>query len=191
MSRPAAGPAGTEGKQSAVPGQPGPGDARPPARLTFFGPPAEEDDRPLPKLPPLPADPRWRIEHLPMLTAAGFALVCCAASAGYLADGATAALGAAAGVLVVAVGASMSTLAIAWADAVRPQLVLPVGLLTYVIKFALVAFVMISVADSGWAGLIPMAWGLAAGAVALTAVQAWWIARLAGRRTAAGPSDVP
>lgn len=162
-----------------------------PARLTFFTVPAEDDDRPLPDLPALPSDPRWRIEHLPVLTAAGIALVFCAASAGFFAGGTTAAFGAAAGVLVVTVGTTMSTLAIAWADAVRPALVLPVGLLTYVIKFALVAFVMMSVASSGWAGGRPMAWGLAGGVVALTAVQAWWVARIARRHLPAGPPGEP
>jgi len=160
-------------------------------RLRFFGPPAEEDDTPLPDLPPLPADPRWRIEHLPMLAATGFALVFCAFTAGYFAGGVTAALGAAGGVFVVAIGATMSTLAIAWADAVRPALVLPVGLMTYVIKFALIALVMLGVASSGWAGGIPMAWGLAAGAVTITAVQVWWISRLARRNWPAGPANTP
>ena len=28
-----------------------------------------DDDAPLPDLPPLPADPRWRVAHLPFLTA--------------------------------------------------------------------------------------------------------------------------
>lgn len=153
----------------------------PPARSGLFGAPAEEDDLPLPDLPPLPADPRWRIEHLPLVTAAGLALVCCAGSVGFLAGGPSAGLGAALGVFVVAVGLTMSTLAIAWADVVRPALVLPVGLLAYVIKFALIAFIMVGVAGSGWSGGRPMAWGIVAGAVLLTAVQVWWVTRLARR----------
>ena len=163
----------------------------PAQRFSFFGRQPDDDDTPLPDLPPLPEDPKWRIEHLPMVAAAGFALVFCAFSVGYFVAGPTAGFGAAGGVLVVAVGATMSTLAIAWADAVRPALVMPVGLLSYVIKFALVAFVMMSVADSGWAGLIPMAWGLAGGVVALTAVQAWWVARLARRHLPDGPPGTP
>jgi len=46
---------------------------------TILGRDDEDDDRPLPQLPPLPADPRWRIEHLPLVLAAGFAVVLCAA----------------------------------------------------------------------------------------------------------------
>ncbi len=163
----------------------------PAQRFSFFGRQPDDDDTPLPDLPPLPEDPKWRIEHLPMVAAAGFALVFCAFSVGYFVAGPTAGFGAAGGVLVVAVGATMSTLAIAYADAIRPALVLPVGLLTYVIKFALIAFVMFAVASSGWAGGVAMAWGLAAGAVTITGVQAWWISRLARRNAPPPPAAGP
>jgi hypothetical protein len=142
----------------------------------------ENDDRPLPDLPPLPEDPRWRIEHLPFVLAVGFALVLCAASAGFFAGGPTAAAGAAAGMLVVTIGISMSTLAIAWADVIRPALVMPVGLAVYVIKYALIAALMMVVATRGWAGGLAMAWSIAAGAVVLTGVQVWWLLRVANRR---------
>ena len=144
----------------------------------------EEDDRPLPDLPPLPEDPKWRIEHLPFVLLTGFALVLCAASAGFFISGVTAALGAAIGMFAVTVGVSITTLTIAWADVIRPQLVMPVGLAVYVIKYALLMFLMIAVSMSGWAGGIPMAWSIAVGAVVLTGVQVWWILRLTRRRTA-------
>jgi hypothetical protein len=143
-----------------------------------------DDDRALPDLPPLPADPRWRIEHLPFVSAVGAALVLCAASVGFLAGGPVAALGAAAGVLLVTAGVTVTTLAIAWADAVRPALVMPVGLTTYAVKYALIVFLLFAVASSGWAGARAMVWGVAAGAVVITGVQAWWLARLARRHTA-------
>src|SRR4051794_16757802 len=54
----------------------------------------DDDDRPLPDLPPLPADPRWRVAHLPFLTAVSAALMLCAASAGFFAGGAPAGRGA-------------------------------------------------------------------------------------------------
>lgn len=148
---------------------------------TILGKDDEDDDRPLPDLPPLPADPRWRIEHLPFVLAVGFALVLCAASAGFLAGGPAAALGAAAGMLVVTVGVSLTTLVIAWADVIRPALVMPFGLGVYVVKYALIIFLMIAVASSEWAGGRPMAWAIAAGSVLLTAVQVWWLTRLARR----------
>jgi len=142
----------------------------------------EDDQRPLPDFPPLPADPRWRIEHLPFVLAVGFALTLCAASAGFVAGGPVAAAGAAGGMLVVTVGVSMTTLAIAWADVIRPALVMPVGLTVYVIKYALVAGLMVAVASRGWAGGLPMAWSIAVGAVVLTGVQVWWLVRLFNRR---------
>ena len=158
------------------------GSSRPPGVIrTILGKDDEDDDRPLPELPPLPEDPRWRIEHLPFVLATGFALVLCAASAGFFLGGVTAALGAAAGTLVVTIGVSLTTLVIAWADVIRPALVMPAGLAIYVIKYSLIAFLMVAVASSGWAGGRPMAWGIAGSAVVLTAVQVWWLARLARR----------
>ena len=145
--------------------------------------PAEDDEdaRPLPDLPPLPEDPRWRIEHLPFVTAVGVALVLCAASAGLLAGGPAAALGAAAGVLVVTVGVTLTTLTIAWADAIRPELVMPAGLGIFLTKYALIVLLLFSVSSIGWDGFRPMIWGVAAGSVLLTGVQAWWLTRLARR----------
>ena len=145
----------------------------------------DEDDRPLPDLPPLPEDPRWRIEHLPFVTAAGLALVLCAFSAGFLADGLAGGLGAAGGVLVVTVGVSLTTLAIGWADVIRPELVMPVGMGVYVVKYAAIVFLLFAVAGSDWSGALALFWGVAAGAVVLTGVQAWWLTRLAARRAAA------
>jgi hypothetical protein len=148
---------------------------------TILGNDEDDTDRPLPDLPPLPEDPKWRIEHLPFVLAAGFALVLCAASAGFVLGGPTAALGAALGMFVVTVGVSLTTLTIAWADVIRPALVMPVGLAVYGIKYALIVFLMIAIGSSGWAGGHPMAWSIAVGAVLLTGVQAWWLTRLARR----------
>ena len=166
-----------------VPAQRGDG-SRPRAGVikTILGRDDEDDDRPLPDLPPLPEDPRWRVEHLPFVLAAGFALVLFAASIGFVAGGGTAALGTAVGAFVVTVGVSLTTLVIAWADLVRPALVLPAGITVYVTKYALIVFLMVGVGSSGWAGGEAMAWSLAASAIVLTGVQVWWVARLAGRR---------
>lgn len=154
---------------------------------TILGRDDDDDDRPLPDLPPLPADPRWRIEHLPLVSAVGAALVLFAFSIGLLAAGVPGALGAAGGVLVVTVGVTLTTLAIAWADVIRPELVLPVGLGVYVVKYAAIVFLLFAVAGSGWSGARPMFWGVAVGAVLLTGIQAWWLTRLASRRAAARP----
>ncbi|GGK99237.1 hypothetical protein [Mangrovihabitans endophyticus] len=150
----------------------------------------EDDDRPLPELPPLPDDPKWRIEHLGMISAVGVALSLCVASAGFLTGGPSAGLGAGAGVLLVAAGFTLSTLTIAWADVIRPALVMPVGLAVYVVKYALIALVLVSAGAAGWSGARPMAWGIAGGAVAMTGVQIWWLSRVASRRLP-GPRPAP
>jgi hypothetical protein len=147
----------------------------------------EDDDRPLPEFGPLPADPRWRIEHLPLVSAAGFALVLFGFSTGFLIGGLPAALGVGGGILVVTVGVTLTTLTIAWADVIRPELVMPVGLSVYFVKYAVIVFLMFAVAGSDWRGARFMFWGLAVGAVLLTGVQAWWLTRLAARRAAAAP----
>ena len=134
----------------------------------------EDDDRPLPDLPPLPADPRWRVAHLPFLSAVSFALLLCAASAGFLTGGAPAALGGAAGVLIVTVSFTMSTLVIAWADTVRPALLMPLALFTYVLKYGALGVVLAFGVSTDWPGKNALGWGIVAGVVVWTAVQAWW-----------------
>ncbi|MEV4343432.1 hypothetical protein AB0J83_02975 [Actinoplanes sp. NPDC049596] len=138
----------------------------------------DEDDRPLPDLPPLPADPRWRVAHLPFLTTVAFALLLFAASAGFLVDGAPSALGAAIGVLIVTISYTMSTLVIAWADTVRPALLMPLALVTYVLKYSVLGLVLAFGVSSDWPGKDALGWGIVAGVVVWTAVQAWWIHRV-------------
>jgi hypothetical protein len=133
-----------------------------------------DDDRPLPDLPPLPADPRWRVAHLPFLSAVSAALVLCAASAGFFAGGAASALGGALGVLIVVVSYTMSTLVIAWADTVRPALLMPLALLTYVVKYTVLGVVLVYGISTDWSGKAALGWGVVAGVVVWTAVQAWW-----------------
>lgn len=139
-------------------------------------------DLPLPELPPLPADPRWRVEHLPLVTAASIALLLCAASLGFLKGGAVAALGAAGGVAITTVSFTMSTLVIAWADTVRPALLMPLGLLTYVVKYSLFGVILAVVISSDWPGRTAMGWGVVAGVLGWTSVQIWWVARVSARR---------
>jgi hypothetical protein len=74
---------------------------------------------------------------------------------------------------------------------IRPELVMPVGLGVYFVKYVAFAFLLAAVAGSGWAGSRALFWGFAAGAVVLTGIQAWWLARLAARRAAALPPSGP
>jgi hypothetical protein len=137
----------------------------------------EDDQRPLPDLPPLPADPRWRVEHLPFLTAFSIALMMCAASVGYLTGGVPLAAGAAAGVAIVTVSYTMSTLVLAWADTVRPALLMPLGMLTYVVKYALLGVILAFVISSEWPGRAALGWGVVAGVTGWSVVQIWWVSR--------------
>jgi len=138
----------------------------------------DEDERPLPDLAPLPADPRWRVAHLPFLTAVSAALLLCAASAGFLAGGAEPALGAAVGVLIVTLSFTMSTLVIAWADTVRPALLMPLALLTYVLKYSILGVVLAFGVSTDWPGKAAVGWGIVTAVVVWTAVQAWWFTAL-------------
>jgi hypothetical protein len=73
-------------------------------------------------------------------------------------------------------------LVIAWADTVRPALLMPLGLLTYVLKYTLLGVITAAVISSGWPGRTAMGWGVVAGVLGWTSVQIWWVARLARRK---------
>ncbi|MBB4737176.1 hypothetical protein BJY16_000635 [Actinoplanes octamycinicus] len=141
------------------------------------GVPEKDLDGPLPDLPPLPKDPRWKVEHLGFLTAVSFLLLTCAASIGFLVSGPTAALAAAGGVLIVTVSHTLTTLVVAWADTVRPALVMPLGMLTYVVKYSLLGVILAVGVSSDWSGKKALGLGVVAGVIVWTAVQAWWVTR--------------
>ncbi len=111
------------------------------------------------------------------LTVSGVLLLA-AIGVGWAVNGSAGAVGAALGVLLVAASYTVSMLAIAWADAVNPRMVLSVGLGMYVTKFSLFGVMMIALADSPWPGLVPMAMGIVAGVVAWTGSQIWWTVRV-------------
>ncbi|MCW6004663.1 hypothetical protein K1W54_08710 [Micromonospora sp. CPCC 205371] len=123
-------------------------------------------------------DRRWRLRHLPVLLVASAVAMVGAAVVGGLTRGAAGAVGAAVGVALVTASYTLSTVVLAWADAINPQLVLPFGLGIYVAKYSLLGGVMMIVATADWAGLVPMGWGVAAGVVAWTGVHIWWITKI-------------
>ncbi|AEV88333.1 hypothetical protein ACWT_7323 [Actinoplanes sp. SE50] len=141
-----------------------------------------DDDLPLPDLPPLPADPRWKVEHLGFLTAVSVALLLCAASAGFLSGGPAYALAAAGGVLIVTVSHTLTTLIVAWADTVRPALVMPLGMLTYVVKYSLFGIILAFGVSSDWPAKTALGLGVVAGVMVWTGVQAWQVTRATLRR---------
>ncbi|WP_346538482.1 hypothetical protein [Micromonospora sp. DPT] len=134
---------------------------------------------------PEAAADRWRLRHLPVLLIASVLLGAVAALVGGVVGGGDAALGAAAGVAVTAASYTLTTVVLAWADAVNPQLVLPFGLGLYAAKFTLLGVVMVAVASTGWAGLLPLCLGIAAGVAVWTGVHIWWLTRV-HRRGVAG-----
>lgn len=94
---------------------------------------------------------------------------------GWLAGGTTAVVGSATGVALVTLSFVISSLAVAWADRVAPALVLPVGLMTYVVKFTLLGFALVALARSGWDGRTSFAWAVLAAVVTWALVQCWWV----------------
>jgi hypothetical protein len=153
-----------------------------PVDVVPYVPDVEEPEAPLPDLPSLPPDPRWRVEHLPFLSAVSMALLTFAASAGFFAGGVPSAVGAAIGVLIVTMSYTMSTLVIAWADTVRPALLMPLGLLTYILKYTVLGVILAYGVSSEWDGKTALGLGIVAGVMVWTGVQAWWMYRRTPRK---------
>ena len=120
---------------------------------------------------------RQRIPHLPTALWAIGVLLVISVVAGAAYGGAVSAAGAALGVVLVAASYVASTLAIAWADSVRPQLVLAVGLVAYTIKFTYIGLGMAALAAADWPGLPAMGVSLIAAVVVWNAAQIWYIVR--------------
>lgn len=110
---------------------------------------------------------RW-----PLYGSAG--LLAVAVVAGAALAGPVGAAAAVAGVLVVVASYLGSGVAIAWADRIDPRLILPVGLVAYVVKFSLLGVVLFGVAASGWDGVAPMAVAMIAATLVWIVAQVWW-----------------
>jgi hypothetical protein len=124
---------------------------------------------------PRPGRIRRRVRHLPAgLFGCGLALVVAAIVAG-VTRGTPGVIGAAVGVVGVAVSYVLSGLAVAWADAISPQLTMPVALTTYAVKFTLLGVVLIQFGGSTWPGLRPMAFSILGAVVAWNVAHFWWV----------------
>ncbi|MEU8022549.1 MULTISPECIES: hypothetical protein [Micromonospora] len=132
---------------------------------------------------PAADDRSWRLRHLPVLVAVSAVVAALGAAAGGVLGGADAALGVAAGVAVTVASYVLTTVVLAWADARNPQLVLPFGVGLYVAKFTLLGGVMVAVASTGWAGVVPLCLGIAVGVVVWTGAHIWWLSTVHARRT--------
>jgi hypothetical protein len=140
--------------------------------------PAPEPAAPTREQPSLIREVGRRVRYLRVGLAVSGVLLLAAVGVGWAVEGSAGAVGAALGVLLVATSYTVSMLAIAWADAINPRMVLSVGLGMYIIKFSLFGVMMIALADSAWPGLVPMAMGIVAGVVAWTGTQIWWTVRV-------------
>lgn len=115
-----------------------------------------------------------RVRHLPSgLAASGALLLVGLIPAGVL-RGTVGIAGFAAGVGLVAASYTLSSLIIAWVDAVDRRLLIPVGLMTYLLKFALIGVLMYAISASDWAGLVPMGVAVLGTALAWIVAQSWW-----------------
>ncbi|PZG21069.1 hypothetical protein C1I95_08280 [Micromonospora craterilacus] len=120
---------------------------------------------------------RARLPHLrlPLLACAVLAVVGVPAAA--LLRGPTGAAGVAAGIALVIVSYLISSLSVAWADAVHPKLIMSVGLLTYVTKIVFLGVALAAVAATGWSGLPDMGVSIIAAVVVWTGAHLTWALR--------------
>jgi hypothetical protein len=117
---------------------------------------------------------RKRLRHLPSGLIATAVLLVVGVPVGALLRGGAGAAGAAAGVCLVAVSYVIGSVVIAWADSLDPRLVLPAGLMTYVLKFTLIGVIMAAISASGWSGLVPMGVAVLVSALGWIVAQSWW-----------------
>lgn len=109
----------------------------------------------------------------PCFAAAGIAAVI-AAVVGGITSGIPGAWAAPAGVALAALGFAGSVGAIAWAESLDLRLTLPMALITYSVKLALVLTVLTIVKETVPDALLPFAYGVIGGAVAWLATQVAW-----------------
>ncbi len=117
---------------------------------------------------------RGRLRHLPSGLRASAVLLAVGLVAGAVWGGVAGAGGAALGVALVAASFAGSSVVIAWADSVNPQLILPVGLMTYVVKFTVIGFACAALAATGWSGLPAFGVSVIAATLTWVTAQAWW-----------------
>jgi hypothetical protein len=118
---------------------------------------------------------RGRLTHLPVGLKVTAVLLVLAVIVGAAFDGVAGAAGAVAGVVLVAASYIVSSVVIAWADSIAPAMVMPVGLLTYVVKFTALGFGMYALADTGWDGLPALGVAVIAATLTWATAHAWWL----------------
>jgi hypothetical protein len=123
---------------------------------------------------PVAAGLRKRLNHLPSGLTASAVLLVVGVVLGAVLGGGPAAAGAALGVALVAASFTGSSVVLAWADSVDPRLVLPVGMVTYALKFTLLGVAVYALGGTGWAGLTGFGVAVIGATVGWVTAQAWW-----------------
>ncbi|WP_433529681.1 hypothetical protein ACQPYA_25950 [Micromonospora sp. CA-263727] len=120
---------------------------------------------------------RARLPHLrlPLLACAVLGAVGIPAAA--LLRGPAGAAGVAAGIGLVILSYLISSLSVAWADAVHPRLIMSVGLVTYATKIVFLGVVMAAVAATGWPGLPDLGVSIIVAVVVWTGAHLTWALR--------------
>jgi hypothetical protein len=120
---------------------------------------------------------RKRLRHLPACLLATAGLLVVALPAGFVWRHAAGLLGVLGGAVLVAVSYLSSSLVVAWVDLRAREMLLPVVLLTYVLKFTVFGIVMWSISTTDWAGLAALGWTVIAATVVWTSAQGWYVFR--------------
>ncbi|SCL18613.1 hypothetical protein GA0070616_1550 [Micromonospora nigra] len=120
---------------------------------------------------------RARLPHLRLPLAACAVLAVIGVPAAAVVRGPTGGAGVAAGIGLVVFSYLVSSLSVAWADAVNPRLIMSVGLVTYATKIVLLGVVMSAVAATGWPGLPDMGVAIIAGVLVWTGAHLTWALR--------------
>jgi hypothetical protein len=116
-----------------------------------------------------------RLRHLPVTLGTTAVVLVVAVVIAWLVGGVTPALGAAAGVGLVLVSHLVSNLVVAWVDMVARHMLLPIVMMTYLLKFAVFGVVMYSVNQAQWAGLPALGITVIAATTAWIGAQLYWI----------------
>src|SRR5690349_7094322 len=96
-----------------------------------------------------------RLNHVPAGLIGTGSVAVVAITVAAIMRGRPGAAGAVVGAAGVLASYLLSSFVVAWADAISPQLVMPVGMATYFLKFSLLGMVLIGFSGSTWAGTHP------------------------------------
>lgn len=122
------------------------------------------------------------LRYLPTCFAVCAVVALVGAPVGWYFRGAAGALGVLSGVTVMALAYLVSALVLVWVDSIDRRLLLPIAMMTYILKIVMLGAVAFAANRAGWPGLFPMA--VSAGVVIILwpLAQLWWTLR-SGRAT--------